>query len=91
MFDAENSYPVPNPLNRYVLGSDYPDMKHNTDGSLTIYLQADNPGKDKEANWLPTPRGPFLVILGTYAPGEALIETLSNPNAFIPPPAVVVK
>jgi hypothetical protein len=91
MFDATNSYPVPNPLNRYVLGSDYPDMKYNADGSLTIYLQADNPGKDKEANWLPAPRGPFLVILGTYAPGEALIETLSNPNAYIPPPAVVVQ
>jgi hypothetical protein len=90
MFDATNSYPVPNPLNRYLLGSDYPGMKYNADGSLTIYLQADNPGKDKEANWLPAPRGPFLVILGTYAPGEALIETLSNPNAYIPPPAEVV-
>jgi hypothetical protein len=54
-------------------------------------LQADNPVKDKEANWLPAPRGPFLVILGTYAPGEAMIETLSNPNAYIPPPAVVVQ
>jgi hypothetical protein len=31
------------------------------------------------------------VILGTYAPGEALIETLSNPNAYVPPPAVVIK
>jgi hypothetical protein len=45
MFDATNSYPVPNPLNRYVLGSDYPDMKYNADGSLTIYLQADKPGE----------------------------------------------
>ena len=26
MFDATNSYPVPNPLNRYLLGSDYPDI-----------------------------------------------------------------
>jgi len=53
MFDATNSYPVPNPINRYVLGSDYPNMKKNPDGSLTIYLQADNPGKDKEAGCLP--------------------------------------
>jgi DNA sulfur modification protein DndE len=89
MFDAINSYPVPNPLNRYVIGSDYPDMKYNADGSLTIYLQADSPGKDKESNWLPAPKGPFLVILGTYAPGEALIESLSNPSAYVPPPAVV--
>jgi hypothetical protein len=40
---------------------------------------------------LPAPAGPFLLILGTYAPGEAVIDSLSNPNAYIPPPAVVVK
>jgi len=91
MFDATNSYPVPNPINRYVLGSDYPDMKKNPDGSLTIYLQKDSPGKDKEANWLPAPTGPFLLILGTYAPGDAIIESLSNPTAYVPPPAVVTK
>jgi hypothetical protein len=91
MFDAKNSYPVPNPLDRYVIGSDSHEMKYNADGSLTIYLQADNPGKDKEANWLPAPRGRFLVILGTYAPGESLIQSLSDPNAHTPPPAVEVK
>ena len=46
---------------------------------------------EQEATWLPAQDGPFLVILGTYAPGEALIESLSNPNAYVPPPAVVVK
>ena len=55
MFDATNSYPVPNPLNRYVIGSDSKDLKYNADGSLTIYLQAENPGRDKESNWLPAP------------------------------------
>jgi hypothetical protein len=91
MFDATNSYPVPNPITRYVLGSDYPDMKKNSDGSVTIYLQNTNPGKDKEANWLPAPTGPFLLILGTYAPGQAMIDSLSNPSAYVPPAAVVVK
>lgn len=55
MFDAKNSYPVPNPLNRYVIGSDSKNLKYNADGSLTIYLQADNPGGEKESNWLPAP------------------------------------
>jgi hypothetical protein len=41
-FDAANSYPVPNPLNRYVIGSDSKDLKYNADGSLTVYLQSDN-------------------------------------------------
>jgi len=91
MFDATNYYPVPNPVNRYVLGSDDPDMKKNPDGSVTIYLQNKSPGKDREANWLPTPAGPFLMVLGTYAPGAALIESLTNPGAYVPPPAVVIK
>jgi DNA sulfur modification protein DndE len=91
MFDATNYYPVPNPINRYVLGSDYPDMKKNPDGSVTIYLQNTSPGKDKESNWLPSPKGPFLLILGTYAPGEALVKSLTDPNAYNPPAAVVVK
>ena len=34
LIDATNSYPVPNPLNRYLLGSDYPDMKYNADRAL---------------------------------------------------------
>ena len=86
MFDATNYYPVPNPINRYVLGSDFPNMKKNADGSVTIYLQNKSPGKDKEANWLPAPAGPFMLILGTYAPGKALIE-----GTYVPPPAVAVK
>ena len=54
------------PVNRYVLGSDYPDMKKNPDGSLTIYLQNKSPGKHKEANWLPASAGPLP------APGQNL-------------------
>lgn len=91
MYDATNYYPVPNPINRYVLGSDTPDMKKNADGSVTVYLQRESPGRDKEANWLPAPAGPFLLILGTYAPGQALLDSLTDPNAYVPPPAVAVK
>lgn len=33
---------------------------------------------------------PKVLILGTYAPGQALIDSLCDPNAYTPPPAVVV-
>ena len=49
------SYLVPNPINRYALG-DRGGMKFGDDGSLTIYIQNNSPGKDKEANWLPSPK-----------------------------------
>jgi hypothetical protein len=90
MYDANNFYTISNPLNRYFLGSDT-KMKRSGDGLLTICIQKDNPGADKEANWLPAPPGPFFMILRSYAPGEAMIKSLSNPKAYTPPPVVEVK
>jgi len=51
---------VANPINRYSLG-DRSGMKTDKDGSLTIYVQKDLPGPDKEANWLPAPEGMFFL------------------------------
>lgn len=42
------------------------------DGSLTLYLQKDSPGKDKEANWLPAPEGVFWVVFRTYGPSPKI-------------------
>ena len=89
MWDGTNCYPVANPINRYVIGSDV-DMKKNPDGSVTIYIQTDSPGKDKESNWLPSPMGSMIMVISAYAPGPAMVETLSNPNAYVPPPVVAV-
>lgn len=90
MFDGTNSYPVPNPINRYVTGSDV-NLKRNPDGSATIYVQAESPGKDKESNWLPAPKGPMIVILAEYPPGEAIVKSLSDPSAYVVPPFVPVQ
>ena len=43
---------------------------YNADGSLTLYFQADSPGKDKEANWLPAPKGEFIPMLRMYWPKD---------------------
>ncbi len=90
MYDGGNNYTVPNPISRYFLGSDTP-MKANKDGSLTIYIQKDSPGADKESNWLPAPAGPFYLIPRAYAPGPAMVESLSNAKAYTPPPVVEMK
>lgn len=88
MYDATNNYTVENPINRYMIGSDTPNLKKNADGSFTIYIQAENPGKDKEANWLPAPKGPFYLIPRSYAPARETINILKNPTSW-PVPAVV--
>lgn len=79
MYDIE-SYLVPNELNRYALG-DRSELNYAPDGSLTIYLQKENPGKDKEANWLPAPDGPFRLALRLYAPEEDVINRRWLPPA----------
>ncbi len=45
-----------------------PGMKRNDDGSLTLYVQKDSPGKDKESNWLPAPDGPIYLVMRLYWP-----------------------
>jgi hypothetical protein len=60
---------VPNPLNKFTVSMrDHP--KFNADGSLTLYFQADSPGTDKQANWLPAPKGEFIPMLRMYWPKD---------------------
>lgn len=88
MYDKTTSYTTPNPINRYDLGSNS-NLKKNSDGSFTMYLQTASPGKDKESNWLPTPKGPFYLILRNYAPVPELAKALENPATFQGPPGVM--
>jgi hypothetical protein len=44
--------------------------KPNADGTLTLYFQNETPGKDKEANWLPAPKGEFVSMMRMYWPEE---------------------
>jgi hypothetical protein len=67
MYDAKKRLLVKNSLNRYKLGS-ADKLKAETDGSTVIYIQADSPGKDKEANWLPAPKEPFYMLMRMYLP-----------------------
>lgn len=68
MYDASFFF-VPNPLNRYTL-SQRNKLITNPDGSVDLYLQADSPGKAKEANWLPAPKAKFIPMLRLYWPKE---------------------
>jgi len=78
MYDGVTKLTVENPINRYSLGSDN-DMKKNADGTFTMYLQATSPGKDKESNWLPSPEGPFYLLLRNYGPAASADAASRNP------------
>ena len=47
-----------------------PDLKRDADGGLTLYVQHESPGKDKESNWLPASSGPFMAVLRLYWPKD---------------------
>jgi hypothetical protein len=63
----EDGFQVGNVLNRFAVSSWMP-FQYNADGSLDIYFQNESPGKDKEANWLPAPKGPFNLTMRLYSP-----------------------
>jgi hypothetical protein len=67
----------PNPLNKFTV-SMRDKLQFNPDGSLTLYFQNESPGKDKEANWLPAPKGNFILTMRMYWPRE-------RPPSILPP------
>ena len=69
MYDHDFFF-VPNPIHRYDLAR-RDKLIANADGSVDLYLQADSPGKDKEANWLPAPKGKFQLVLRMYGPTQS--------------------
>lgn len=72
MYDAGYFF-VDNPLNRYSISARQ-DLKANPDGSIDLFIQHESPGADKESNWLPAPKGKFILMMRLYWPNE------SNPS-----------
>jgi len=79
MYDGEG-FQVANPIGRFAIGDRDP-LQFNPDGSLDLYFQHDSPGGDKEANWLPAPKGPLGVTMRLYSPRPAVLD-----GSWAPPP-----
>lgn len=75
MYELPSSLLTPNPLNRYLINSPMlPNLKQDADGGLTLYVQNQSPGNDKESNWLPAPNGPFFAVLRLYWPKREILN-----------------
>jgi len=89
MYDGEMQLLIQNPINRYLINSPMlPQMNKNADGSITIYIQKDSPGKDLEANWLPAPDGPVYLVMRLYWPKTDDPSILPPGEGSWSPPAV---
>ena len=79
---------VPNPLNKFTVSMrDKP--KFNADGSLTLYFQSEPPNRDRISNWLPAPKGDFILTMRMYWPKETPPSILPpGKGTWAPPPVV---
>jgi len=74
MYDASDFYLVANPISRYSIGDRTPGLATDEDGSVTIYIQHDQPDEDKRSNWLPTPDGRFRPLMRMYQPRREILN-----------------
>ena len=89
MYDGKSQFLVRNPINRYLINSPMlPGMKKDADGSLTLYIQKNSPGADKEANWLPAPDDTIYLVMRLYWPKTEAPSILPAGKGTWQPPGV---
>jgi hypothetical protein len=74
MYAPPDFYLVANPIDRYSIGDRTPGLETGDDGSVTVYIQHDSPGPDKESNWLPSPGGAFRPVMRMYNPRREILD-----------------
>jgi hypothetical protein len=90
MYDGKSQLLIKNPINRYLINSPMlSSMKKNADGSLTLYIQKDSPGKAKEANWLPAPNDTVYLVMRLYWPKDTPPSILPPGEGTWKPPGIV--
>lgn len=90
MYDAKTQLLIKNPIDRYLINSPMVQkLQFDPDGSLTLYIQKDSPGKDKETNWLPAPDGPLYLVMRLYWPRAEAPSILPPGKGSWNPPAVL--
>jgi len=90
MYDGKTQLLIENPINRYLINSPMlPQLKKGDDGSLTLYVQKNSPGTDKESNWLPAPDGPIYLVMRLYWPKTEPPSILPVGKSTWKPPGMV--
>jgi hypothetical protein len=85
LYDLDG-YFTASPIKRYGIGNMAEKLEADPDGSLTLYIQHDSPGRDKETNWLPAPKEGFFLMMRMYQPEEKMYR-----GAYVLPPLQEVK
>lgn len=65
---------VPNELNRFAVGDRSEQLRPERDGSIELFIQHAKPSGERVVNWLPAPKGPFVLMFRAYLPGAPLLD-----------------
>jgi len=84
LYDGKSKLLFDNPINRYSIGDRTEGIQYGENGSLTIYLSNQEPGGDAVSNWLPSPKGPFYVVIRAYNASPEVFN-----GSWSPPPIVL--
>ena len=91
MYDGKTQLLIKNRINRYLINSPMlPNMKLGANRELTLYIQKDSPGADKESNWLPAPNGPIYLVMRLYWPKVEPPSILPPGEGTWKPPGIVI-
>ena len=82
LYDASTTAMHPNDTGRFALGNLTKSLVYGDDGSLTLYIQHDEPADtEQRANWLPAPEGDIYLVLRLYGAKPEVIS-----GDWTPPP-----
>ncbi|MBR4976098.1 MAG: DUF1214 domain-containing protein, partial [Thermoguttaceae bacterium] len=79
LYNADG-YLVRNELGKYGVRSD-DSLQRNPDGSVEILIQHEKPQGDTN-NWIPAPRGPFVLAMRVYRPNDKASNGVWTPPAI---------
>ena len=65
---------VPNELNRFAVGDRSQHIRPERDGSIELFVQHAKPSGERVVNWLPAPKGNFVLMFRAYLPGAPLLD-----------------
>lgn len=65
---------VPNDLNRFAVGDRSQHLRPERDGSIELFVQHGKPSGERVVNWLPAPKGKFVLMFRAYLPGAPLLD-----------------
>jgi len=74
LYDGKTQLLAANPIQRYALGDRSANLQYDADGGLTLLLQPNAPAQAQQGNWLPTPQGPFNLLLRLYLPKPPALD-----------------